>query len=373
MIPGDLIVPSDPKRIGARIQIARMWLAKGQPEVAESLGVAPSTYRGYEAGLSLSPNVLESISQVLLVPSEFFVRGPDSVAQASDLTFRKKVRLKSPPATHIRATASLVPALARLMSHVVNLPPVKLPVASKATGLADIEDVVSRMRQSLGLIDAPLQSVLDLVESLGVLVFWVTTDADFDAVSFWHEERPYILINESHRDGHRVRLSVLHELGHLTMHRAARATDTYEEESARYESDANLFAGAWLMPAAPFMSRFSRQWSLLDILDERHYWKASCAAIVRRAKDLRLISDDRYRQLYMGISSNGWRKREPSAPIPEESRVHQFFLDEAWESFSLTPERIAVQIGTPISWVHEAMPQSRAYDVASHSPLFQRF
>lgn len=363
------LIESDPKQMGARIQIARMWLAKQPHEVAAELGVASSTYRGYESGLSLSNSVLQNLSRALSVPVEFFQRGPDGVLPAAGLTFRKKVRLKSSPAVRIRASASLAPSLNRLMSQVVNLPPVRVPTA-RAAGLAEVEDVVDRMRATLGLIEAPLSSALDLVESMGVAVFWVTSDEDFDAVSFWHEDQPYILINETHRDGHRVRLSVLHELGHLTLHRHASVTDAYEEESARREADANLFAGAWLMPASPFIARFSKFWNLIDIMEERRHWKASCAAIVRRAKDLNLISDERYRQLYIGISSNGWRKREPGAPQQEQSRVHQFYLDEAWESWELTPERIASTLGTPLSWLHELMPQSRSYHLHAQSPFF---
>lgn len=361
-------IQSDPKHLGARIQIARMWRAKHPEDVAAALGVAPSTYRGYESGYGIPSGLIDQLSHILEVPATFFIEGPDTVIPSAGLTFRKKVRLKAPPTVHVRAAASLLPMLNRYMSRFVNLPPVRVPVA-RATGLVEIEKVVSRMRSTLGLVDAPLASALDLVESLGVAVFWVSSDPDFDAVSFWHEDRPYILLNEAHRDGHRVRLTVLHELGHLTLHRRGIDVDVYEDEGDRREADANLFAGAWLMPAVPFSARFSRYWSVMDVLDERPYWRASCAAIVRRAKDLKLISDDRYRQLYIGISSNGWRKREPGAPEPERSRVHQFFFEEAWDAFGLPPARVAAEIGLPLSWLFETMPQARAYDRDSMQSL----
>jgi Zn-dependent peptidase ImmA (M78 family)/transcriptional regulator with XRE-family HTH domain len=352
-------IAPDSRHVGARIQIARLWVQRTPPDVAAELGVAASTYRGYESGRFLSEDVLAQIARALNVPVAFFEAGPTAVVPTGEMTFRKKVRLKSPSAMHIQGVSSFAPAIRREMSKLVNLPPVRVP-SVRASGIEQVEAVVRRVRTDLRLIDAPLRSTLDFVESLGISVFWVTSSEDFDAVSFWIESTPYILINATHRDGYRVRFSVLHEAGHLILHKRGQAVDAYEDEGTLREADANMFASALLMPAGPFVNRFCPSWGLLDILEERSYWGASCAAIVRRAKDLKLISEDRYRQLYMGISANGWRKREPATPHQEESRVHRFFLDEAGE-FGLTPSRIASEAGCPVSWIHETMPMSFGY------------
>ncbi|OJU64850.1 MAG: hypothetical protein BGO01_14080 [Armatimonadetes bacterium 55-13] len=353
------LIELDPKHIASRIQIARSWMGKSAPEVAAQLNIAPSTYRGYESGLSINDSVLEQIAAILNVPVKFFQMGPLSLIPSGELSFRKRVRLKSPFVMHVRAVSSFLSDLVIEQERLLDLPKVKVPYA-RASGIVEIEDIVKNIRNDLSIVDAPLKSALDLVESLGVSVFWVTSDPDFDAVSFWSEDRPYILINETHKDGYRVRFSVLHELGHLVLHRHSNATDTYEDDAVRLERDANAFASAMLMPAIPFTYRFSTHWGLMDIFEERVHWRASCAAIVRRARDLKIISEERYRQLYIGISTKGWRKREPGAPNQEESRVHRFFFDEAGE-IGLTTDQIANQAGSPISWIYETMPISRQY------------
>ena len=364
----DDLVPNDNRVIASRIQIARLWQSKTPDQIASDLGIAGSTYRGYE-GKWLAESSLPRLAEALSVSESFLEDGgPDAIVPAASLTFRRKVRLKSPHVLHIQAVASFVPSVRRFMEHLVDLPNIRVPIA-RACGLTEIEDVAATLRQELGMYDAPLSKVLDFVEALGVSVFWVTSGQDFDAVSYWFDDVPYILINETHADGFRVRFSVMHELGHLVLHRSVPSLPG-EDQGRLIEADANLFAGATLMPVRQFVQRFNPSWSLLDILDERTYWGASCAAIIRRARDLNLIPEERYTQLYMAISANGWRKREPASPPPEEGRVHRFFLDEAGE-YGLSTEQLATAQRCPVGWLYEVMPLSRSYN-SSPVNLFHR-
>jgi Zn-dependent peptidase ImmA (M78 family) len=47
------------------------------------------------------------------------------------------------------------------------------------------------------------------------------------------------------------------------------------------------------------------------------YWRVSMAALIRRARDLGKITEDRYRDLFIRMSQLGYRKKEPN-PIAGE-------------------------------------------------------
>jgi len=41
-------------------------------------------------------------------------------------------------------------------------------------------------------------------------------------------------------------------------------------------------------------------------------WRVSIQALIRRARDLAIISDRQYHYLFQQLSARGWRKREPA-------------------------------------------------------------
>ena len=47
----------------------------------------------------------------------------------------------------------------------------------------------------------------------------------------------------------------------------------------------------------------------LQILKSK--WRVSIAAMIHRASELRMLSDEQQRRLWRGMSSRGWRRREP--------------------------------------------------------------
>lgn len=347
--------------IGSRMAVARHVLGKTVAEVALLLGVSTDSYRRLERGDANSLKMIDEIAAALCVSRNFLLRGPIELIPQGALSYRRKVSLKSPGARHIQGFASMVSDWVPLVEDFVQLPPVTVPFLPVGT-LQDVESATRHLREQLHMPDAPLRDAMGLVESMGILVFFVDAPADFDGVSFWHPHgRPIIILNRNQKDGYRVRFSVLHELGHLICHRSG--MDRHEEERKTLEGEANLFASSFLLPASSFAKRFPRHGSLYDLLDDRSYWKVSCAAMVHRARQLQLIDADRYRRLNVSISAKGWRRGEPNSPLPETSRIHQFFLDEAGE-FGLTTTKLADSIDCPPGWFAEAFPQSDQYQMA---------
>ncbi|MGO9973416.1 MAG: ImmA/IrrE family metallo-endopeptidase [Solirubrobacteraceae bacterium] len=121
-------------------------------------------------------------------------------------------------------------------------------------------------------------------------------------------DQRWCFLNTRTIDGARARFSLAHELGHALLH-----WDRFDAPSGKdAEREAHRFAAAFLMPPAEMLSALGRvRFTLDDLIVYRQRWGVSIQALITRARDLRLISNDQYTRLYRQISARGWRKSEP--------------------------------------------------------------
>ena len=76
------------------------------------------------------------------------------------------------------------------------------------------------------------------------------------------------------------------------------------------ECEADEFAAAFLMPPVEIKPHLSPP-SIEKFARAKKYWKVSIKAMIRRAKDLRLMSQDDYRRLSIAYSKAGYSRGEP--------------------------------------------------------------
>ena len=125
----------------------------------------------------------------------------------------------------------------------------------------------------------------------------------------------------------RRRFSVMHEVGHLVMHKKASVPELREER----ERQADRFAGALLIPMAPFWREFPKprvhfDWARLVEMKQR--WGVSLQAIIHRAFDLKIIDAVQYRTANIHIAKYGWRTEEPAEQPIEEPEICAAFVDD---------------------------------------------
>jgi Zn-dependent peptidase ImmA (M78 family) len=134
-----------------------------------------------------------------------------------------------------------------------------------------------------------------------------------DAVSFWSPDslRPLICFSRGF-SGDRKRLSVAHEAGHLVLHRYRNVT------AAQAEAEAFRFGAALLLPSTVAFEEIEKPVTLRSLAYVKARWGISIAALIRRCRDLEIISDDRRISLEKQLSTRGWRKAEP-VEVPDES------------------------------------------------------
>jgi Zn-dependent peptidase ImmA (M78 family) len=135
---------------------------------------------------------------------------------------------------------------------------------------------------------------------------------EVDAFSHWFPGRPMVLLNPRKADRARSRLDAAHELAHLLLHHDA------DPGSREIERQAQAFGSAFLTPAAEITDELPTRadWAQLVALKKR--WGLSIAALLYRARELRVMRDSTYRNAMITLSSRGWRTDEPGDLGPPE-------------------------------------------------------
>lgn len=167
--------------------------------------------------------------------------------------------------------------------------------------------IAHELRQRWHVPTGPIKNLVRLVEAAGIIIVirpFGTTGQD--AVSTWPNDssRPPMMLVNSGLSPDRLRFTIAHELGHLTMH-----TLPGDDQ----EREANIFAGEFLAPAAeirPALSNLTTS-DFRRLMALKTEWGMSMAALIRRAHDIDTISDRQYREFQVRLGKLGWRTGEP--------------------------------------------------------------
>ena len=207
--------------------------------------------------------------------------------------------------------------VAKYLDEFVNFPVVDVPEAapkdvSGRYSIDEIEEIAARTRKHWGLGLGPISNVLSLIESRGVSVCrHVIEGEQVEAFSFWNGERPFVFMASEKESGARVRFDLAHELGHLILHRWIEPEELQDPTTLKIiEGEADRFASAFLLPLGSFPNEVYT--ARLDVfLDLKMRWRVSIQAMIYRCRDLQLIDEAQFTNLYKQVSYRKWRKREP--------------------------------------------------------------
>jgi Zn-dependent peptidase ImmA (M78 family) len=201
-----------------------------------------------------------------------------------------------------------------------DLPEIRVPDLQ----LYDAEQAARVLREEWQLGERPISNMIHLLESKGVRVFSLAENTvKVNAYSIWRRDKPYVFLN-TFKSGESSRFDAAHELGHLVLHQDGGSTGREAEEQA------NRFASALLMPKADVLATIPQISFLRQLREAKHRWRVSLAALAYRVHKLGLVSDWRYRDFCIEMSTKGYNRDEPD-PIPRESSVvWQKVLQALW-------------------------------------------
>jgi Zn-dependent peptidase ImmA (M78 family)/DNA-binding XRE family transcriptional regulator len=318
-----------------RLAVARKRRLLNKKRFAELAKVAVHTVIRCEKG-ETEPTLenIEAFSKVLEFPAEFFF-GHD-LDEPECASFRSQTTMSAA----IRDAALAAGALGFMVSDWVedrfDLPSVNVPDLH----LYDPEEAARVLRAEWQLGERPISNMLHLLEAKGVRVFSLAENTvKINAYSLWRRGKPYVFLN-NYKSGESSRFDAAHELCHLVLHQDGGSTGREAEDQA------NSFASSFLMPRADLMAVLPRVRYLDQVIKAKSRWRVSVAALNYRLHKIGAMSDWRYRDLCIEISTRGYNKTEPFPIVRERSIVWEKVLRALWNE-KTTQENIARELSLP--------------------------
>jgi transcriptional regulator with XRE-family HTH domain len=333
-------------------RLKQLRLARGLSleDLAAEMGgiVTKQSLSKYELGFSKpSAVVLNRLAGALKIKAAYLWSEPRT--RCTFMAYRKGTGLAKVEQQRVESVVcQMLEERIRLQQMIQDTTTVDFPVRGfKVDALEDTEGFAKELRGKWNLGFGPIPTVTGTLEDHSVHVFEIEASPRFDgisAVAHDNEEniRAAAVVSRKSLPGGRQRLNLAHELGHLTLD----IPENIDEEKAAFR-----FAGAFLAPDEALFKEFGRKRSLVqsaELFILKQKYGVSIQAMVYRLHDLRIISDQHYKQWFTTINREGWRKKEPSELEPEKSDWLKKTVFRALSEGLMTKGEAVKALGEPV-------------------------
>lgn len=334
---------------GLRLRQARMRRGLSMRDLTGRMpgGISAAAISKYEQGkMKPTLRVVEALCMALEVPEDFFRR--PLKAKLDGLKFRCKSSLLAKDESRVKGEAEdffeRYVELEDLLGLTENF---ENPLADiEITGPGDVESAVERVRAAWRLGEAPIQSVVALLEERHLMVYLADAPEAFDGFAGKAAQRDVIALNRNFPVD-RIRFSAMHELGHILLDAAITHLPEKEQETLCHR-----FAGAMLLPSARFLDLFGRHRKHVDLgelIQVKEMFGVSCAAQLKRAEGLGLMAAGTMQRLWIEWSRRGFRKNDPgTCHFVEEPSRFNLLLRQAVAEKRLSQGKAAMLAGKPL-------------------------
>lgn len=298
-----------------RLKEARLYRKMTMEELADAIGINKQAISQFEnEKASPEPFTLKKIADTLGFPYAFFGQ-PDVSLCSGNTYFRALYSSSKKDLAAQQIKARYLTHIYSVLSSKVKFPALDLPILPPSV---TIEEAAQCVRSAWGLDERPILNMVSLLERHGILVGEIPTDGKkIDAFYQYNEingEPIYCVVLGTDKDCFfRRQFDCAHELGHILLHeRYEDLNEISRDDYRKREDQANAFAAALLLPAEAFKRDVSLYPNKLDFYKElKRKWGVSMAAMIMRAKNLKIISDNQYTYLMRQMSMKGYRANEP--------------------------------------------------------------
>lgn len=341
-----------------QLTFAREYRGYSQTALSKKiLGLSQPNLSRFEKGFtdSLSDEILDEILLVLKFPKSFLKQNISNKSETAH--FRKRATITKGDRSYLEKSYRLVGYLIDRLSESVMWPDFSLKAVDLEEGFTP-QAVARNIRKQLRLkADEPVKDICNLLELNGIIIVELDAIQKFDGVSFVSDDGMPIMVINKNFSNDRKRFTIAHELGHLIMHSIDNPLIPIHREN-ELENEANTFASEFLMPAEGIKSSLYNL-QLRDLAKLKSYWLTSMASIIRRAKDLKCIDQNRYTYLNVEMSRRGLKRDEGLDVFIDSPNLFRkaFFLHK--NELEYTNNELAEAFDLPIDIIEEFMDSTR--------------
>ena len=345
--------------IGSRIKLAREIAGLTQTELAEKIGTTQSGIASMEANLYRpSPDYLKILAKETGFGLSFFEPTHIDEFPSGALLYRARTALSKAERQHAHGLTSVAFELAVFLGQKLKQVPINLPRLKESP-----EKAAQITRTALGI--APHVPVVDLMqraERNGVLILLVPREiSTLDGFATWVGSpypRPVIALLGG-KVGYRINFTLGEEIGHLVLHSPLTVS------VAEADNQARAFAQELLLPREAMLDEMRSPVTLTNLALLKPRWNVSLQMLIRRASDLKLITQNQYRYLNQQVRTSGWTQVEPGDEhIPQPKPRLMRKMAELQYGNPIDLGKLSTETGIPTQIVAELLgvelPKRRA-------------
>lgn len=334
--------------VGENLTNIRMIYGFTRKQLGEVLGVTEQAVWQYENGF-VSPKMTTvlKLKEIFNVKSKYFYKQTtmnqqqDNVVNLNHIAYRSStinsVQKTQFEAVHIEKLINFI----GFVSNKVQFPKneiitlrndVMKLIDNEADRQEGIWKAAAYARDYLGLEKGSNHNLLFLIEKSGTFIFEKSLGDKIDAYSLWSKKDvPYIMLGNLKKSAAIRNFDLAHELGHLLMHYKIEFPMLDKKCFREYEHEANLFAGAFLLPEDEFVkdmnmiSKVSHPDSYTELKEK---WRVSIQAMAFRAHFLKCMTYQQYRYFNVKLNQLKYKETEPldqSITVSKPGKLRSIF------------------------------------------------
>lgn len=295
------------------LALARECRSLTQSGLAEEVQMSQAEISKFETGIKIpTSEQVRRIASRLEFPSDFFYLSESKRDFGSGCIYYHRKR-ESAREGKLRELLALVNVrriqIKQLLPAVKSKNEYSFEYLDIDEHMGDAGQVARSLRALWKLPPGPVSNVIHVIENAGGIILRTNFGTDkIDALSQWLPGMPPVFLINDRIPTDRMRWTLIHELGHIVMHRFP--TDSMERE-------ADQFAAEFLMPANQIKPQLHSV-TLARLASLKQHWRVAMSALLRRAADLGTITPRAKKYLWMQMGMHGYRKHEPVEIPPEQ-------------------------------------------------------
>ena len=308
---------------------AREWT---QSDLAEAIGAIQGQISKYELGMLAVPEPhADLISKELDFHPSFLQKTDIVLALGGDFLYRRRAHLAAKVRRRVQAEANIYKMrIAQLLQSAEVREEFAFPAIQPEEYQGNVARIAKDVRKAWRIPPGPIDNVTRVIEHAGGIVFTLDFGTDLiDGTNIRMPGAPPLLFLNKNVPGDRHRFNLAHELAHAIMHYTFSIQDAEEE--------ANSFAAEFLMPKSE-IKRDLRNLDLQAALRLKGVWRVSMAAIIKRARDLKTITEYSYRKMFQALGVRGMRSKEPLSIDFEKAEVYDKLVEFHTSNLQLSDE-----------------------------------
>lgn len=301
---------------GDRLKEARLFNKLTITELAEKLDVTKQMVSKYENGKS-EPSFEKSLllNQILGYPREFFYTTDHFVIANEGTFFRSRLTAtqKSKEPASIALKYSVI--VRDYLGQYIEFPDLQNREIYEEKN--NPGEVALDIRKSMGLGLDPIPDIIEVAELMGFTVINMNYQEDkvdaFSSMNTINGNSYFVITTGDSGSFYRQQFSIAHEIGHWVLHQNINPQELDKSEYRTMEDEANTFASIFLMPKESFGNELASK--VADEIETyyklKRKWHVSMAAMIKRARDLNIVTSDQEVKLYKQMHYRNWRNPEP--------------------------------------------------------------